>query len=45
MPFGVVSGVGREMGVLDRVEIVRREGAVSWVNVGHPVVTIRDFVA
>jgi len=28
MPFGVVSGVGQEMGVLDRVKIIEREGAV-----------------
>jgi len=28
MPFGVVSGVGRGMGVLDRVEIVEGEAAV-----------------
>ena len=38
MPFGVVSGVGREMGVLkmnilDGVEIVEGEGAVFGVNV------------
>jgi len=28
MPFGVVSGVGRGMGVLDGMEIVEGEGAV-----------------
>ena len=28
MPLGVVSGVGRGMGVLDGVVIVEREGAV-----------------
>jgi len=28
MPFGAVSGVGREMGVLDGVMIVEGEGAV-----------------
>jgi len=39
MPFGVVSGIGRWMGVLHGVEIVEADGAVSGVNVGHPVVT------
>jgi len=39
MPFWVVSGVGRGMGVLDGVEIVKGEGAVLEVNVGHPIVT------
>jgi len=34
MPFGVVSRVGREMGVLDGVEIVEGETAVLGVNVG-----------
>jgi len=37
--FGVVTGVGRVMGVLDGVEIVKWEGAVLGVNVGHPIVT------
>ena len=27
------------------VEIVEGEGAVLWVNVGHPIVTNADFVA
>ena len=45
MPFGVVSGVGRWIGVLDRVEIVEREGAVLGVNEGHPIVTSGDLVA
>jgi len=44
MPFGV-SGVDRGMGVLDGVETVEGEGAVSGLNVGHPIVTNRDFVA
>ena len=35
MPFGVVSGVGRGMGVLDGVVIVEGEGAV----LGHLIVT------
>jgi len=34
MPFLVVSGVSRRMGVLDGVVIVEGEGAVSAVNVG-----------
>jgi len=37
MPFGVVSGVGRGMGVL--VVIVEREGAVLGVNLGRPITT------
>jgi len=44
MPFRVVSGVGRGIGVLDGAEI-EVEGAVLWVNVGHPTVTNGDFVA
>jgi len=32
MPFGIVSGVGRGMGVLDGVVIIRGEGAVfEWI--------------
>jgi len=45
--FGVVSGVGRGTGVLDRVEIVEGEKAASLgegINV-HPLATNRDFVA
>jgi len=34
MPFGVVSGVGQGMGVLDGVEIIEGERAVLRVNVG-----------
>jgi len=45
MPFGVVSGVGREMGVLDGCGDRRREGAVLGVNVGRSIVTNGDFVA
>jgi len=46
MPLWVVSGVGREMGVLDGVEIAKWEGAIwGGVNVGHPTVTKGDFVA
>jgi len=44
MLFWVVSGVGRGMGVLDGVEIIKREGAIFVVNVGHPIVTSGDFV-
>ena len=40
MPFGVVSGVGR-----DEVEIVEGEGAISGMNVEHPAVTNGIFVA
>jgi len=39
MLFGVVSGVGRGMGVLDGVEIVEGEGTVLGVNVGHSIAT------
>jgi len=45
MPFGVVSGVGRGMGVLDRVVIVKGEAAVLGLNVGRPMETNGDFVA
>ena len=38
MPFGVVSGVGRGMGVLDGNGDHRREGAVLNVNAGRPIV-------
>ena len=34
VPSGVVSGVGRGMGVLDLVEIVEGEGIVLGVKVG-----------
>jgi len=45
MPFGVVSGVSRGMGALDRGEDRQREGIVLGVNVGRLIVTIEDFVA
>jgi len=38
MPFGVLSGVGRGMGVLDRGGDRRKEGAVFGLNVGHSIV-------
>jgi len=45
MPFGVVSGVGWGMGVLDGVVIIGVEGAVVGVNLGRPIVTNWAFVA
>ena len=44
MPFGVVSGVGQGMGVLDGGRDRLREGTILGVNVGHPIVTNGDFV-
>ena len=37
MPFGMVNGVGRGMGVLDGVVIIEGEGAVLGVNLGVPL--------
>jgi len=47
MPFGVMSGVGLCMGVLDYGGdvIVEGEGAVLGVNLGRPTVNNREFVA
>ena len=45
MPFGVVSEIGRGIGVSDGVVIVEGEGSVLGVNLGHPIVTNGDFVA
>jgi len=45
MQFGMVNGVGREMGVLDGGGDRRREEAVLWVNLGRPIVTNGEFVA
>jgi len=45
MPFGVVSGIGRGMGVLDGGGDRRREGTVLGVNLGRPIVTNGVFVA
>jgi len=39
----MVSGVGRGMGVLDRVDIVEGEGAVLGLNLRRPIVTNGDF--
>ena len=45
MPFGMVSGVGRGMGVLDGGgDRPRRRGSFG-VNLGRPIVTNGDFVA
>jgi len=43
MPFGMVSAVGRIMGVLDGVVIVEGEWAVLGLNLGRPTVTSGDF--
>jgi len=43
MPFGMLSGVGRWMGVLDGVVIVEGEGAVLGVNLERPIVTNGAF--
>jgi len=45
MPFGVVSGVGRGMGVLDGGGDRQREGEVLGINAIHPSVTNGDFAA
>jgi len=43
MPFGVASGVGRGMGVLDGDGYRRRGRAALGLNLGRPIVTIGDF--
>ena len=45
MPFGVVSGVGRGMSVLDGVGDRPRERNSFGVNLGRTIVTNGDFVA
>jgi len=45
MPFGVVRGVSRGMGVLGVVVIIEGEGTVLGVNMGRPIVTNGDLVA
>jgi len=45
MPYGMMSGIGRGMAVLDGLVIVEGEGAVFGVNLGHPIVINGDFVA
>ena len=42
MPFGMVSGVGRGMGVLDGVVIVEGEGQY-WGEFGRPIVINGDI--
>ena len=44
MPFGIVSGVGRVMGVLDGVVIVKGKAAVLGVNLRRPIATNGHFV-
>jgi len=46
MPFGMVSGFGRGMSVLDgaRGGDRRRERGSFVVNLGRPIVTNEDFV-
>jgi len=43
MPFGMVSGVGRGMGVLDGGGDRRRARGSFGVNLGRPIVTNGDF--
>jgi len=45
MPFGMVSGVGRGMGVLDQGGDHQRGRDSFGVNLGRSIVTIEDFVA
>ena len=42
MPFAMVRGVDRRMGVIDGVVIIERKGAVLGVNFGRPTVTNED---
>jgi len=44
MPFGVMSGVGRGTGVLDRGDNRGREGAVLGVNLRRPIVTNKNLL-
>jgi len=45
MLFGMVTGVSREMDVLDRDGDCRGEGTVLGVNLGRPIVNNKAFVA
>jgi len=45
MPFGVVSGVGLGMRALDFGGDRQRARGSLGVNLQHPIVTNRDFVA
>jgi len=44
MLFGVVTEVGRGMGVLNGGGNRRRKGTILAVNVGHPILTNGDFM-
>jgi len=44
MPFGVMGRLGPRMSQLDGVAIVRWEGAILGVDVGHPIVTNGDLL-
>jgi len=43
IPMGVLRGVSRGLGVLDRVVIIEGEGAVFRINLGRPIVTNETF--
>ena len=45
MPFGVVSGVGLDMGVLDFGGDHQTGRSSLGVNLRHPIITNGDFVA
>jgi len=45
VPFGVVNGVGRGLGVLDGGVNRRGKGQFWGIKVGRPIVTDDDFVA
>jgi len=45
MPFGMVSGVGRGMDVLDGVVVIEGEGQFLGVNLRHPILINGEFVA
>ena len=45
MPFVLVSGVGRRMGVLNGDGDRPREWAILSVNLGRPIVTNVDYMA
>ena len=42
LPFVMVSGIGREMGVLDGDGYSRREWAILGLNLGRPIVSNGD---
>ena len=45
MPFGLVSGVGQGVGVLDKVGDRRKIKGSFGVKLGRPSLTNREFVA